>query len=130
MKRFVEGVDRSQSTMFPDRLEDWIGADNPVLSRYEAVRERMYLCAERLGDCEKDPSITDVRVAVNDLLVRLAVATLIYSKGSGYIRQRDAQRLVREAMFFLVWSAPEEVRSLTMAGFLEQPLPESKSLAT
>jgi transposase len=30
MKRFVEGVDRSQSTMFPDRLEDWIGADNPV----------------------------------------------------------------------------------------------------
>ncbi len=30
MKRFVEGVDRSQSTLFPDRLEDWIGADNPV----------------------------------------------------------------------------------------------------
>ncbi len=30
MKRFVEGVDRNQSTLFPDRLEDWIGADNPV----------------------------------------------------------------------------------------------------
>ncbi len=30
MKRFVEGVDRSQSTLFPDRLEDWIGTDNPV----------------------------------------------------------------------------------------------------
>ncbi len=30
MKRFVEGVDRSQSTLFPDRLEEWIGADNPV----------------------------------------------------------------------------------------------------
>ena len=30
MKRFVEGVDRSQSTLFPERLEDWIGADNPV----------------------------------------------------------------------------------------------------
>ncbi len=30
MKRFVEGVDRSQSTLFPDRLEDWICADNPV----------------------------------------------------------------------------------------------------
>ena len=23
MKRFIEGVDRSQSTLFPDRLEDW-----------------------------------------------------------------------------------------------------------
>ncbi len=30
MKRFVEGVERSQSTLFPERLEDWIGADNPV----------------------------------------------------------------------------------------------------
>ncbi len=30
MKRFVEGLDRSQSTLFPDRLEDWIGDDNPV----------------------------------------------------------------------------------------------------
>ncbi len=30
MKRFVEGVDRSQSTLFPDRPEDWIGDDNAV----------------------------------------------------------------------------------------------------
>jgi transposase len=30
MKRFVEGIDRSQSTLFPDRLEDWIDDDNPV----------------------------------------------------------------------------------------------------
>ncbi len=30
MKRFVEGVARSQSTLFPDRLEDWIDDENPV----------------------------------------------------------------------------------------------------
>ena len=30
MKRFIEGVDRNQGTLFPERLEDWIGADNPV----------------------------------------------------------------------------------------------------
>ena len=30
MKRFIEGVDRTQSTLFPERLEDWIGEDNPV----------------------------------------------------------------------------------------------------
>ncbi len=30
MKRFVEGVDRDQSTLFPERLEDWIGEDNAV----------------------------------------------------------------------------------------------------
>jgi transposase len=30
MKRFVEGVDRGQGSLFPEMLEDWIGADNPV----------------------------------------------------------------------------------------------------
>ena len=30
MKRFIEGVDRSQATLFPEYLEDWIDEDNPV----------------------------------------------------------------------------------------------------
>ena len=30
MRRFVEGVDRGQSTLFPEYLEDWISEDNPV----------------------------------------------------------------------------------------------------
>jgi transposase len=30
MKRFVEGADRGQSTLFPECLDDWIDEDNPV----------------------------------------------------------------------------------------------------
>jgi len=30
MKRFVDGEDRSQSTLFPERLDDYVGEDNPV----------------------------------------------------------------------------------------------------
>ena len=30
MKRFVEGIDRGQNTLFPERLDDWIGENNPV----------------------------------------------------------------------------------------------------
>ena len=30
MKRFIEGSDRSQTTLFPERLDDYIGEDNPV----------------------------------------------------------------------------------------------------
>src|SRR6516225_5364199 len=30
MRRFVEGIDRGQATLFPECLEDWIDADNPV----------------------------------------------------------------------------------------------------
>jgi transposase len=30
MKRYVEGENRSQSTLFPESLEDYIAEDNPV----------------------------------------------------------------------------------------------------
>jgi transposase len=30
MRRFVEGVDRSQTTPFPERLEDWVDENIPV----------------------------------------------------------------------------------------------------
>ena len=30
MKRFIEGTDRGQSTLFPECLEDWVDEDNPV----------------------------------------------------------------------------------------------------
>jgi transposase len=30
MKRFVEGIDRGQSTLFPECLEDWIDENNSV----------------------------------------------------------------------------------------------------
>jgi len=30
MKRFVEGADRGQSTLFPECLDDWVDQDNPI----------------------------------------------------------------------------------------------------
>ena len=30
MKRFIEGEDRNQSTLFPERLDDYIAEENPV----------------------------------------------------------------------------------------------------
>jgi hypothetical protein len=30
MKRFVEGFDRGQSTLFPASLDDYVAEDNPV----------------------------------------------------------------------------------------------------
>jgi hypothetical protein len=30
MAGYVEGVDRGQATLFPDRLDDVVDADNPV----------------------------------------------------------------------------------------------------
>ena len=30
MKRFVEGEERNQITLFPERLDDYVGDDNPI----------------------------------------------------------------------------------------------------
>ena len=32
MKRFVDGEDRSQCILFPERLDDYVAGDNPVRS--------------------------------------------------------------------------------------------------
>ena len=30
MSGFIESVNRDQTALFPERLEDWVGEDNPV----------------------------------------------------------------------------------------------------
>ncbi|WP_169560474.1 transposase, partial [Nevskia ramosa] len=44
MKRFIEGEDRSQSVLFPERLDDYIGEDNPVRA-IDAFVEELDLAA-------------------------------------------------------------------------------------
>ena len=52
MRRFVEGIDRGQATLFPECLEDWIDADNPVRV-IDAFVEKLdlsgYVTAHRVG---------------------------------------------------------------------------------
>jgi hypothetical protein len=40
MKRFVEGADRGQSTLFPESLEDWIGGDESSAVPASAITVR------------------------------------------------------------------------------------------
>jgi alkylation response protein AidB-like acyl-CoA dehydrogenase len=95
--------------------------------RLEAVRARLIKYAESPEQALEVGAKTELRVAVNDLLVRLSAGVLTFAKGGGFLRQRDAQRLVREAMFFLVWSAPEDVRAGTLAHLLDEGIGEPKS---
>ena len=55
MKRFVDGVDRGQSTLFPECLEDWINEDNPVRVIDVFVEE---LDLAELGFGRVDPKVT------------------------------------------------------------------------
>jgi alkylation response protein AidB-like acyl-CoA dehydrogenase len=55
-----------------------------------------------------------LRAQANGLVVRAAQAALTASKGAGFVAGHPAERLVRESMFFLVWSCPQAVSSAVM----------------
>jgi transposase len=55
MTRFVEGCDRSQSTLFPAVLDEYIGDDNAVRA-IEAFVDRLDL--GRLGFMRVEPLVT------------------------------------------------------------------------
>jgi alkylation response protein AidB-like acyl-CoA dehydrogenase len=63
------------------------------------------------------PSAESVRQKANSLVLRTAQAYLAASKGAGFVVGHPAERAVREAMFFLVWSCPQPVVSAALREF-------------
>ena len=53
MNRFIEGEDRSQSTLFPEHLDDYIAEDNPVRVIDVFVDELDLQELGFEGDCQK-----------------------------------------------------------------------------
>ncbi len=87
MKRFIEGVDRDQSSLFPECLEDWVDEDNPVRVIDVFVDE---LDLRGLGFDRADPEATGRPGYHPSVLLKL----YIY----GYLnRVQSSRRLEREA---------------------------------
>ena len=85
--------------------------DDRILPAYENIRTQLADAVDAVSDPDAEIASTEIRLAVNDLLVRLAVTMMTLAKGSGYVTSHPAQRLAREAMFFLVWAAPPQVQT-------------------
>ena len=108
MKRFVEGVDRSQSTLFPERLEDFIAEDNPVRVVDVFVES---LDLRGLGFTSVIPSATGRPAYHPSALLKL----YIY----GYLnRIQSSRRLEREAQ-----------RNIEMMWLIERLSPDFKTIA-
>jgi len=87
MKRFVEGTDRGQSTLFPECLEDWIDENNPVRV-IDAFVDALDLA--ELGFDRVEPAATGRPSYHPSVLLKL----YIY----GYLnRVQSSRRLEREA---------------------------------
>ena len=88
MRRFVEGSDRKQVTLFPECLEDWIDGDNPVRVIDVFVEE---LDLSEMGFSGVDPEVTGRPSYHPSVLLKL----YIY----GYLnRVQSSRRLEREAL--------------------------------
>jgi transposase len=87
MRRFVEGQDRGQITLFPECLEDWVDQDNPVRA-IDVFVDRLDLAGLEFDGV--DPEATGRPAYHPSVLLRL----YIY----GYLnRVQSSRRLEREA---------------------------------
>jgi transposase len=94
MKRFIEGEDRSQSTLFPERLDDYLAEDNPIRVIEVLVEE---LDLQSLGFDGMQPELTGRPGYHPSTLLKI----YIY----GYQNRIQSSRLEREAQrnVELIW---------------------------
>ena len=83
-------------------------ADDTLLSvcaafekKWNALRTRLLLSAT---------DVIHLRVLCNDTALQLSQSLLTVQRGAGFQEGMHAQMLCRQALFFLVWSIPQETR--------------------
>src|SRR6202035_2211890 len=95
MTRFVVGDDRSQSTLFPERLDDYLGEDNPVRAIDVFVDE---LDLAKLGFGGVEPEATGRPAYHPTTLLKIYVYGYLNRVQSSRRLERECQRHVE-----LVW---------------------------
>ncbi len=103
MKRFVEGADRGQSTLFPECLEDWVGEDNPARVIDVFVEE---LDLGGLGFESVDPKATGRPAYHPCVLLKLYIYGYLNRVQSSRRLERETQRNV-EVMWLTGRLAPD-----------------------
>lgn len=91
MKRYIEGEDRGQAVLFPERLDDYIGEDNPVRA-IEAFIEALDL--SELGFERTRPAVTGRPGYHPDTLLKLYIYGYLNRIASSRRLERESQRNV------------------------------------
>jgi transposase len=117
MRRFVEGVDRGQTTLFPECLEDWIGEDNPVRVVDVFVEE---LDLAELGFGGVDPEATGRPSYHPSILLKLYIYGYLNRVQSSRRLEYEAGRNV-EVMWLLGRLVPDHKTIPTSARTMALP---------
>src|SRR5881396_2018761 len=103
MKRFIDGADRGQGTLFPECVEDWIGEDNPVRV-IDVLVDGLDLAELRFGGV--DPEATGRPSYHPSMLLKLYIYGYLNQVQSSRRLEREAGRNV-EVMWLLGRLAPD-----------------------
>jgi transposase len=103
MKRFIEGEERSQATLLPQYLDDYIAEDNPVRAVDAFVEE---LDLKALGFEGADPAITGRPSYHPAVLLKIYIYGYLNRIASSRRLEREAQRNV-ELMWLTGRLAPD-----------------------
>jgi len=103
MPRFIEGEDRTQATLFPERLDDYIAEDNPV-RLVEAFVDELDLKA--LGFSRVEPRATGHPAYHPSMLLKMYIYCYLNRICSSRRIERECQRNV-ELMWLTCRLAPD-----------------------
>jgi len=123
MKRFVEGLDRGQSTLFPECLEDWICEDNPVRV-IDVFVEKLDLGDLRFEGV--DPEATGRPAYHPSVLLKLYIYGYLNRVSSSRRLEREASRNI-EVMWLTGRLAPDHK---TIADFRKDNGPAIRKVCT
>ena len=103
------GTARSTLRSLRDELEQTPSL-NPVISQLTDEGHSLERALLAAGRCEPSAwSPEQIRLRANSYVTRLAQGYLAAAKGTGFVSGHPAERAIREAMFFYVWSCPQSV---------------------
>lgn len=105
---------KSESERRPELVEIY----EPLANERTTISNDMHALAE--GDAQPNhptQNLESIRSRANSLVLRATQAHLAASKGAGFVHGHPAERAVREAMFFLVWSCPQPVLHAALREF-------------
>jgi len=103
MGRFIEGEDRSQATLLPECLDDYIAEDNPVRAVDAFVEE---LDLQELGFAGADPAVTGRPAYHPAVLLKIYIYGYLNRIQSSRRLERETQRNV-ELMWLTGRLAPD-----------------------
>ena len=91
----------------------------PLRGELDRLRADIRTAAENPEATPNRPELSslEIRRRANSLVLRATQAQLAASKGAGFVAGHPAERAVREALFFLVWSCPQPVLSAALREF-------------